>query len=852
MKMCGLLVLSSVLLSHPGVAHAEPPRDDRLRQELLRRMEADQEVRKEFMSSMDRRQGTGAVGDTTAHNPIARKLGEIDRANTEWMKEIIEKFGWPGKSLVGPQAAHAAWLLVQHADHDPKFQKRCLILIADAVQAGDAAGEDLAYLTDRVRIAEKKEQLYGTQLHQVNGNLQPLPIEDETNVDKRRREVGLPSLAEYLAFAETAEKTLRSGPHGTATAAGQSEPSGTYPQLISVRQTDRASARPAVKFDFIDATKLPPGAKALSAAKSANGTTWVVTDKGAFRSQGDRMVPLDTGPKQLEARQPRVSPGLKTVAVAADKLGHIWLATESGLIATDGNEWWQPLDRKDGVPYDVMTCLHVAPNGDLWGGTREGAWRLRDGNFRYFWGKRWLPGNHVRAIWSDESGRTWFDTDGGLATIEERPMTLAQKAAHFDEIVQKRHMRRGFINEIHLKVPGDPSQGYRFEISDNDGLWNAIYVGAMVYRYAATKDPSAKKQARVALDAMLELERLTGIPGYPARAVVSDDDLKQGVDGVNLDETVRVRGETDKIWFRSPVDPTVLCKDDTSSDELDGHYFAWYLYHDLAADEAEKAQIAAIVRRATDHILAHDLTLVGHTGRKTRWGVWSPAFLNHDPSWSPERPLNSLEILSFLKVAEHITGDAKYARVYDDLIEKHHYLLNSLLMRRGVAGQWMHINHSDDELLYLVYYPLLMLEKDPDHRRILVESISRTWEDSLYEQTIRAEHSPLYNFIYGATTGKPCDVESAVATLQDWPWDMLQWTVNNRHRHDVQAKSASNANRSRNQYEIDRVLPASERRLARWNSDPFAPDGGDDGRTEDDGAAWALAYWMGVYHGYLK
>jgi hypothetical protein len=479
---------------------------------------------------------------------------------------------------------------------------------------------------------------------------------------------------------------------------------------------------------------------------------------------------------------------------------------------------------------------------------------LRDGEFRYFWGKRWLPGNQVKAIWTDDTGRAWIKTDGGTATIEERPMTLAQKADHFDEVAQARHFRQGFISELHLAVPGDPSGKTRYEISDNDGLWNAIYVGAMAFRYAATKDPVAKRQARAALDAMLELERLTGIPGYPARAVVTDAELKAGIDGVNLEETVRVPGEKDRIWFRSPVDPTIWCKGDTSSDELDGHYFAWYVYYELVADKAEKEQLAAIARRATDHILKNGLNLIGHTGRKTRWGIWAPELINHDPFYYELRPLNSLEILAFLKVAARITGDARYAKAYDELIEKHHYLLNALLMRRGLNGHWTGTNHSDDELLYLVYYPLLRLEQDPDRRRILVQSISRTWEDSPDEQTLRAEQSPLYNFIYGATTGKPCDVEAAVKTLQDWPWDMLHWTVRNRHRHDIRMKTAPGVNplQPGHEAEIDRVLPASERRLSRWNGNPWAPDGGDDGRTEDDGAAWALAYWLGVYHGYVR
>src|SRR5262249_16689439 len=179
--------------------------------------------------------------------------------------------------------------------------------------------------------------------------------------------------------------------------------------------------------------------------------------------------------------------------------------------------------------------------------------------------------------------------------------------------------RRGFTTQMLLKVHGDPAQGYRYHVSDNDGLWNAIYVGAMAFRYAATGDPAARRQAKQALDAMLELERLTGIPGYPARAVVTDEELRGGVLGVNLDDRVPVPGETGKIWFRSPVDPQVWCKGDTSSDEMDGHYFAWFVYHELVADAAEKQTLAAVVRRATDHILKNGYTLVGHTGRKTRW-----------------------------------------------------------------------------------------------------------------------------------------------------------------------------------------------------------------------------------------
>src|SRR5579884_821898 len=173
---------------------AEPKRDEALRQELLRMMKEDQDAREEAIKA--------APGDS----PALRKMVAVDRKNTARMKEILAKHGWPGKSLVGDDGANAAWLLVQHADKDRDFQKRCLKLLARAVKAGEASAGQHAYLTDRVLVGENKKQLYGTQFRTVDGKLEPYPIEDEKNVDRRRKEVGLSSLAEYRKVLEKVYK----------------------------------------------------------------------------------------------------------------------------------------------------------------------------------------------------------------------------------------------------------------------------------------------------------------------------------------------------------------------------------------------------------------------------------------------------------------------------------------------------------------------------------------------------------------------------------------------------------------------------------------------------------------------
>src|SRR5207249_4343984 len=75
----------------------------------------------------------------------------VDRRNTARMKEIIAAVGWPTRSKVGDQAEHMAWLLVQHADLDPNFQKECFALMS-AEQAGEVCLSHLAYLEDRICI----------------------------------------------------------------------------------------------------------------------------------------------------------------------------------------------------------------------------------------------------------------------------------------------------------------------------------------------------------------------------------------------------------------------------------------------------------------------------------------------------------------------------------------------------------------------------------------------------------------------------------------------------------------------------------------------------------------------------
>ncbi len=122
----------------------------------------------------------------------------MDRGHTARIEEIITEHGWPRLSRDGADIAHAVWLLVQHADHNPEFQRRCLDQMTSAVAAEEADRVLWAMLTDRVLVEETGQQLYGTQWTQdrESGDHVPIPITDPARVDARRAEVGLDLLSE--------------------------------------------------------------------------------------------------------------------------------------------------------------------------------------------------------------------------------------------------------------------------------------------------------------------------------------------------------------------------------------------------------------------------------------------------------------------------------------------------------------------------------------------------------------------------------------------------------------------------------------------------------------------------------
>lgn len=471
------------------------------------------------------------------------------------------------------------------------------------------------------------------------------------------------------------------------------------------------------------------------------------------------------------------------------------------------------------MPAGGVTAVAMAADGAVWFGTSEGLIRFDpkaapEERRQYFAGKRYLPDDRVRAIAPDGARGVWVRTETGVAHIELRPMSLAEKAAYFERRIRDRHDRYGMVADSHLREPGNLATSQPAS-SDNDGLWTAIYAAAECFRYAVTGSPEALAGARKSAEAVLFLEQVTGRPGFPARSWVRKGDPRP----------------SDGEWHWTP-DGAIQWKGDTSSDEIVGHFFLFGVAWDLLPDPALHSRIAGAAGRIMDHILDNGYHLIDVDGQPTRWGRWSPAYFA-TPTGRPDSPLNALELLAFLKTAEHVTGNrrygAEYRRVAFDM--KYAELTTRLLELRE------ELNYSDEELAMLSFYPLFRYERDPKLLGLYREALDQWWRN------MQREKNPLWTFIYlQGRPEAPVDLHGAVRTLYRIPMDLIQWTVKNSHRADVQM--AGQPDRFQRPEALTLLAP-DERPVMKWNGNPFRIDGGNGGRSEDDGAFFLLPYWMG-------
>ena len=465
------------------------------------------------------------------------------------------------------------------------------------------------------------------------------------------------------------------------------------------------------------------------------------------------------------------------------------------------------------------------------------------------------------------------DTWLAFRVSNSAPRLSKRKQSFYEDEIEKYHRRTsfGYVNPADLTVPGDKSTAVPV-FSDNDGFNTGLYLCAMSLAYAVTEDPKYRQYAEKAFRALAFLSEVTqggthpAPEGFIARNVIptSDPDPNQQYD---LDYDIR-RNKADALWKiiqpRLPVDESGkwYWKCDSSSDELDGHFFGYATYFDhVCESEKQKDEVRSVVRRIINHILKHGYNLVDHDGHPTRWAHFSPDDLNRNEAWCDERGLNSYSILTYLSIAHHITGDPKYREVYLELALDHGYGMNGMTQPKSLPGPNSPGHQPDDNMAFMNYYHLIRYETDPKLLSMFQYAIRSHWQ---YE---KLERNAFTNFVYGACAlGKnrrdqwgevdlspPLQCfEDAVDTLRRYPLDLVEWPMSNAHRIDLVPLGDDSGQQAEIGRRIDGyVFPIDERHETYWDWDPWKLTFDGNGLRLRPGFHYLLAYYLGRFHGFI-
>ncbi|HXD30910.1 MAG TPA: VWA domain-containing protein [Pyrinomonadaceae bacterium] len=161
----------------------------KLRDELVKLQNEDQKALREFLAKKEKDKNVGV------------ELDSMRARNEVRFCAILKEYGWPNSKLVEPEGVAAAFALFQTFP-SYRLQLDLLPVIVALVDKKEIDRPHFAALFDRMRLRAGRKQLFGTQVSVTNGFLVLSPVENQAQVDARRREFDLPPLKHYLSLLE--------------------------------------------------------------------------------------------------------------------------------------------------------------------------------------------------------------------------------------------------------------------------------------------------------------------------------------------------------------------------------------------------------------------------------------------------------------------------------------------------------------------------------------------------------------------------------------------------------------------------------------------------------------------------
>jgi hypothetical protein len=529
--------------------------------------------------------------------------------------------------------------------------------------------------------------------------------------------------------------------------------------------------------------------------------------------------------------------------------------------------------------------------GAFSGSTRACAadvWPPRPGTFRYLANQRWTGGGDLvlsldAAVVPASDGSlqdalfvsaatassATVESQGAVLTLQ--PWTLLKKAQYYTASVLPRHDRSlGYTADCSLSSPGNLSS-IHCTPSESDGIWTSLTLVAEAAQAALSGQPADLTTALRRTDAIQALFQVTGIPGYPARALSPPSDPVVGGN-----------------WFNSTTMPGYTWQGSTSADSFTGDVtgltaaMRW-----LSPLGADTSAPASLLLQSVDQVIRNGYYLIGETGTPTKWGRWNPYWINTVRSWSDQRGLNSLQMLSYLSCADAaaslVSGSSTtlLQQAWAELTNSTNQYDRNVMTEEIEAPD--DDNYSDLELAFLPFFNWLgaptgvaQSSSIPPSPLTARTGVQRSWAH------IRELRLSLWNVIFlsaalapNTTCSQPaqgtlrCAVSAEIAdlamgysisqtmrdtawNLRTWPLELVTWNTDNSFRRDIDVFSSTDRDGHFGTQSV-RVLPANERSQYRWNANPrqISPDG-NNGLTEFEPGAYLAPYWVARLVGLLE
>lgn len=360
----------------------------------------------------------------------------------------------------------------------------------------------------------------------------------------------------------------------------------------------------------------------------------------------------------------------------------------------------------------------------------------------------------------------------------------------------------------------------------------------------------------------------------------------------------------------------IFYKGDTSSDEVIGHLFIYKLAYDILGPEDPeiKALIQNTMDRFAQHLVDNSYCLVDGSGQPTTWAKFSRVYM-HNGQVLGGAALQSMMLLSALKVAAYVTGDQKwedeyrmaaldeqyeYAKImtqeserYDMAIIEYANSVSPILgfIVRPLVGTQIFktlyriiLNYSDEEMAMLGFYLLFQLEDDQELLSYYKEAINDWWYSMSFSE------NALWYYIYQLAypDEEKTDyygnslTETAAWVLSRHPIDTRRYLASNSARDDVYEFDLDDVGiggtselsfdpeaytplfwNSDNQIlktvgmvlalgKLEsKVAPADERAMHKYNGSTYEMDNCHNPGEMEGSTTYSLPYWMGRYHGML-